>query len=131
MDKVYEGVETPPVYLEPYTSYLPQGDDVQGIKEATETVEGQKEEELLDITAMSSNVQSLGGKEESEEVPDFAGGDEEEVVSIEDLMEERDRKNCEICEEEMGIEKEAKEKVNMGGREVWACEECLKEMGHE
>jgi len=57
------------------------------------------------------------GKEESKEVPDFA--------------EPKGNPNCEICKEEMGIEREAKETVDMNGREVWACEKCLREMGRE
>nr|QBN22555.1 DNA primase [uncultured archaeon] len=62
----------------------------------------------------------LDGKSEEkepEEVPDFA--------------EPEGNPNCEICEEEMGIEREAEEKINMSGREVWACEKCLREMGRE
>lgn len=38
---------------------------------------------------------------------------------------------CEICKEEMEIEREAEKKVNMDGKEVWACESCLKEMGYK
>ena len=39
--------------------------------------------------------------------------------------------NCEICEEEMGAEKEAEKEVKMNGEEKWLCSKCLKSAGFE
>jgi len=53
-------------------------------------------------------------KEESKRIPDFA---------------EESERLCEICKEEMGIEKGARKEVYINGRSVWVCEKCLEEMG--
>ena len=74
--------------------------------------------QTLDTPDMANN---------SEKNNDDGGSEVMELGEVEDLEDV----NCEQCREDLGIEKEAVDKVGMNGREVWLCEDCKRSVGFE
>jgi putative DNA primase/helicase len=56
---------------------------------------------------------------------------ENPVTRVTDEVENLGNPNCEVCEEEMDLEKEAERKVSRNGEDLWLCESCLQDMGYE
>lgn len=75
-------------------------------------------------TEQKKNLIYEKGSETDRDISDTEGGKQEKIEDLENPT-------CDVCEEEMGLEKEAERKVNMDGDEKWLCRECLMARGFE
>lgn len=83
--------------------------------------------ETLDTPDMDNN------NSEKEEKEEKNGENEEDdgVMKLGEVEDLDDVEYCEQCKDDLGIEKEAEEKVDMNGRGVWLCGDCLRSAGFE